>query len=70
MNSRLKTSSAVLLLALVSVGVLAYGLAWPRATLLAPAIVRGSDPAQVMLTFDDGPSVPYTAEIAVPRWAA
>ena len=47
----------------IVVGVLAYGLASPQATLLGPALVRGADPAEVMLTFDDGPSVPYTAQI-------
>lgn len=62
-NHRLKIVIAVIGLALASVGVLAYGLGSPQATLLGPALVRGGDPAEVMLTFDDGPSVPYTAEI-------
>ncbi|MCM2305684.1 MAG: polysaccharide deacetylase family protein, partial [Elusimicrobia bacterium] len=61
--SRLKIILPFAGLALASVGVLAYGLGSPRATLLGPALVRAGDPAEVMLTFDDGPSVPYTGEI-------
>lgn len=50
-------------LVLASVGVLAYGLGSPQATLLGPALVRGEDPAEVALTFDDGPTVPYTGQV-------
>jgi peptidoglycan/xylan/chitin deacetylase (PgdA/CDA1 family) len=50
-------------LVLSVVAVLAYGLADPQATLLGPALVRDGDPAEVMLTFDDGPSVPYTGQV-------
>lgn len=49
------------------VGVLAYGLADPQATLLGPAVVREapspSGHPRVALTFDDGPSVPYTGQV-------
>lgn len=47
------------------VGLLAYGLAAPQATMLGPAVSSGGSvgPGQVALTFDDGPSMPYTAEI-------
>jgi peptidoglycan/xylan/chitin deacetylase (PgdA/CDA1 family) len=49
------------------VGVLAYGLGAPSSTLLGPALVRDSflpgGPRQVALTFDDGPSVPYTGQV-------
>lgn len=62
-NQRLKIVIIVVSLAFASIGVLAYGLGSPQATLLAPALVRGEDPAEVMLTFDDGPSVPYTGQI-------
>lgn len=52
--------SALLLTASAAVGVLAYGLGSPRATLLGPALVRGDARAggerSVALTFDDGPS--------------
>ena len=61
--SRLKILVSISCLALAIVGVLAYGLGSPRATLLAPALVRSLDPHEVMLTFDDGPSVPYTGQI-------
>ena len=54
-------------LAVVTVGVLAYGLGAPSATLLGPALVREAvlpgGPRSVALTFDDGPSVPYTGQV-------
>ena len=62
-NPRLRIASAVAGLALAVVGVLAYALGSPQATLLGPALVRGGDPGEVMLTFDDGPSVPYTGQV-------
>jgi peptidoglycan/xylan/chitin deacetylase (PgdA/CDA1 family) len=65
----MKLSVVLVLLAsaaAASVGVLAYGLGAPEATLLGPALVRtaptGPTP-RVALTFDDGPSVPYTGQI-------
>ncbi len=64
MKKRLFLSSmAAALLGLVSVGVLAYGLGAPGATLLGPALVRGVSDREVALTFDDGPSVPYTGQV-------
>lgn len=56
--------AAGLALGTAAVAVAAYGLAVPTATLLAPALVRlpGSE-RRIALTFDDGPSVPYTAQI-------
>lgn len=59
------TARAALLATLLpaaAVGVLAYGLGAPEATLLGPAVVRAPDPRAAALTFDDGPS-PYTAEV-------
>jgi len=54
-------------LAVATVGVLAYGLGDPEATLLGPALVRSAvrlaGPSEAALTFDDGPSVPYTGQI-------
>lgn len=47
-------------------GLLAYGLGHPESTLLGPAVVRGplgASGREVTLTFDDGPTVPYTAQI-------
>lgn len=47
-----------------SLGALAYGLGAPQATLLGPALVRETGGSRaVALTFDDGPSVPYTGQI-------
>lgn len=62
-HPRLRIACAAAAFVLAGVGVLAYGLGSPQATLLAPAVVRGDDPAEVMLTFDDGPSEPYTGQI-------
>jgi len=59
---RLRILSAGLGTALALVGVLAYGLGSPGSTLLAPSLSRGEGP-EVLLTFDDGPSVPYTGQI-------
>jgi peptidoglycan/xylan/chitin deacetylase (PgdA/CDA1 family) len=53
---------SVSLLVLAAVGVLAYGLGDPEATLLGPAVIRGPDAHAVALTFDDGPS-PYTGQV-------
>jgi len=56
----------VLVVGTAAVGVLAYGLASPRATLLGPAVVEepaGDAAARPLaLTFDDGPS-PYTGRV-------
>jgi len=62
-NPRLRIVAAALVFAAAAVAVLAHGLAHPRSTWLAPALVRSADPREVMLTFDDGPSVPYTGQI-------
>lgn len=54
-------------LALAAVGALAYGLGAPEATLLGPALSRlpaaPGGPKRAALTFDDGPSAPYTAQV-------
>ena len=62
-NPRLRIVSVAAGLALAIIGVLAYGLGSPQSTLLGPAQVRGGDPSVVLLTFDDGPSVPYTGQV-------
>ncbi|HEX4046982.1 MAG TPA: polysaccharide deacetylase family protein [Elusimicrobiota bacterium] len=62
-----RSSIAAAGLAVATVGVLAYGLGAPSATLLGPALVRDAvrpgAPPEVALTFDDGPSVPYTGQV-------
>ena len=68
MKKRLFWSSiAAACLGVATIGVLAYGLGAPSATLLGPALVRDAflpgGPRQVALTFDDGPSVPYTGQV-------
>lgn len=44
------------------VGVLAYGLGAPEATILGPAVIRAAGAREAALTFDDGPS-PDTARV-------
>jgi peptidoglycan-N-acetylglucosamine deacetylase len=60
-------TSIAALLGVATIGVLAYGLGAPSATLLGPALVRDSvlpgGPREIALTFDDGPSEPYTSQI-------
>ena len=52
------------LLAVAAVGILAYALAYPEATLLGPVVARGPlGSREIALTFDDGPSVPFTGQI-------
>lgn len=68
MKKRLiRISIAVALFGAAIVGVLAYGLGAPSATLLGPALVLERSlpggPREVALTFDDGPSVPYTGQV-------
>ena len=56
--------SAVVCLSAGLVGMLAYGLGSPQATLLGPALIRELDGSRrVALTFDDGPSVPFTGQV-------
>ncbi|MFI5351276.1 MAG: polysaccharide deacetylase family protein [Elusimicrobiota bacterium] len=61
------SSISAAVLGVATVGVLAYGLGAPSATLLGPALVRDTflpgGPRQVALTFDDGPSVPFTGQV-------
>jgi peptidoglycan/xylan/chitin deacetylase (PgdA/CDA1 family) len=62
-----RSSVAAAFLGVATIGMLAYGLGAPSATLLGPALVRDAflpgGPRQVALTFDDGPSVPYTGQV-------
>jgi peptidoglycan-N-acetylglucosamine deacetylase len=46
-------------------GLLYYACSWPTSQLLGPGLVRGPASAgpKVALTFDDGPSEPYTGQI-------
>ena len=41
-----------------------YACSWPRSQVLGPALVRGpADGKRIALTFDDGPSPPYTGQV-------
>ncbi len=66
MRSTMAWLTTAVSLSFAIMAVLAYGLAYPEATLLGPAIVRGPQSApgarEVALTFDDGPSQ-YTPQI-------
>jgi peptidoglycan/xylan/chitin deacetylase (PgdA/CDA1 family) len=61
-SSLLRSALALSCLAVAAVGVLAYGLGSPQATLLGPALIRQAGSGEVALTFDDGPS-PFTAQV-------
>lgn len=55
--------ASLVLAACATIGFLAYGLGAPQATVLGPALLRAGSGPQVALTFDDGPSVPYTGQV-------
>lgn len=54
-------------LGVAAAAILGYGISAPSATFLGPSLFRGKflpgGPREVALTFDDGPSVPYTGEV-------
>lgn len=41
----------------------AYAANWPTSQLFGPTLVAGADPAEVALTYDDGPNDPYTQRL-------
>ena len=40
-----------------------YAALWPTSRLFGRTLVAGNDPAEVALTFDDGPNDPYTQQL-------
>lgn len=62
MRTPVRVVISLCILSAAAVGVLAYGLGAPEATLLGPAIVRAGTADEAALTFDDGPS-PFTGQV-------
>ena len=47
----------------LAVGGYHYAALWPASRLFGKSLIAGSDPAEVALTFDDGPNHPYTGQL-------
>jgi peptidoglycan-N-acetylglucosamine deacetylase len=49
--------------AALAVGGFHYAALWPASRLFGHSLIAGSDPAEVALTYDDGPNDPYTGQL-------
>jgi peptidoglycan-N-acetylglucosamine deacetylase len=49
--------------AALAVGAYHYAALWPPSRLFGRSLIAGDDPAEVALTFDDGPNDPYTGQL-------
>lgn len=49
--------------AALAVGGFHYAALWPASNLFGRSLVGGDDPAEVALTYDDGPNDPYTGQL-------
>lgn len=47
----------------LAVGGYHYAALWPASRLFGESLIAGSDPAEVALTYDDGPNDPYTRQL-------
>jgi peptidoglycan/xylan/chitin deacetylase (PgdA/CDA1 family) len=47
----------------LTVGGFHYAALWPASRLFGRSLIAGSDPAEVALTYDDGPNDPYTGQL-------
>ena len=47
----------------LAVGGYYYAALWPPSQIFGSSLVAGRDPAEVALTFDDGPNDPYTSQL-------
>lgn len=47
----------------LAAGGYAYAANWPTSQIFGPTLTAGNDPAEVALTFDDGPNDPYTQRL-------
>jgi peptidoglycan/xylan/chitin deacetylase (PgdA/CDA1 family) len=47
----------------LAVGGYHYAALWPASRIFGPSLIAGGDPAEVALTFDDGPNDPYTRQL-------
>jgi peptidoglycan/xylan/chitin deacetylase (PgdA/CDA1 family) len=57
------TTAAVLTAGALAVGGYHYAALWPPSQTFGRSLIAGSDPAEVGLTFDDGPNDPYTSQL-------
>jgi peptidoglycan/xylan/chitin deacetylase (PgdA/CDA1 family) len=49
--------------AALAVGGFHYAALWPASRIFGRALIAGKDPAEVALTYDDGPNDPYTEQL-------
>jgi peptidoglycan/xylan/chitin deacetylase (PgdA/CDA1 family) len=47
----------------LAVGGFHYAALWPASRLFGRSLIAGNDPAEVVLTYDDGPNAPYTGQL-------
>jgi peptidoglycan/xylan/chitin deacetylase (PgdA/CDA1 family) len=47
----------------LAVGGFYYAALWPASRLFGRSLIAGNDPAEVALTYDDGPNDPYTGQL-------
>ncbi len=47
----------------LAVGGYHYAALWPGSQVFGEALIAGDDPAEVALTYDDGPNDPYTGQV-------
>jgi peptidoglycan-N-acetylglucosamine deacetylase len=47
----------------LAVGGFHYAALWPASRLFGRSLIAGDDPAEVALTYDDGPNDPYTGQL-------
>src|ERR1700709_2146845 len=49
--------------AALAVGGFHYAALWPASRLFGRSLIAGRDPAEIALTYDDGPNDPYTGHV-------
>jgi peptidoglycan/xylan/chitin deacetylase (PgdA/CDA1 family) len=49
--------------AALAVGGFHYAALWPASQIFGRSLIAGNDPAEVALTYDDGPNAPYTGQL-------
>ena len=47
----------------LAVGGFHYAALWPTSRLFGRSLIAGNDPAEIALTYDDGPNDPYTGQL-------
>jgi len=47
----------------LTIGGFHYAALWPASQLFGRSLIAGNDPAQIAMTFDDGPNDPYTGQL-------